>query len=275
MAIYKSSFNKKPERKEEKPIKEKKEKIKKEKKPTKLNKALISLLVFVVLFVPCVLPANFFKSFVLGCVGLLVYPVSIIGIFFSIVHLMKKKYSVKKRYVVYLITALSVIWFIFHLILTSKLPTASYGEFLKATYLAKTTAGGLLFSLISFPIVKLLTTVGAYIFGVIALAIVVGLIIDYINVERTVGHAEKKSKFDFQNISDFERVEKPIETISEKERVRLEAKKKLGLEKGESTIISSSMPTLDIDTRLKEKTISKRDYILTPIEPVVPTDDSA
>lgn len=276
MAIYKSSFNKnnkKPER-QEKVKKEKVEKPKREKKSTKINKALVCLIVFTALFVICVLPSNFAKNFILGCIGLSVYPISIIGIFFSIMSLRKKKLRVKTRYIVYLASALSIIWFIFHLILTSKLDTSSFGLFLKETYIAKTTAGGLLFSLISWPIVKVLTTVGAYIFSVIALAIMVGLIIDYINVERTIGHADKKSKFDFKNISEFESMEKPIETISEKERVRLEAKKKLGLEKGESTIISSSMPTLDIDTRLKEKTISKRDYILTPIEPVVPTENT-
>ena len=274
MAIYKSSFNKKPDKKQEKPEKVKKVKEPKEKKSVKVNKSLVCLVVFTVLFVGCVLPNNFFKSFVLGCVGLLVYPVSLIGAFFSLVNLMKKQYSVKKRYVVYLVGALTIIWFIFHLILTSRFPRSAYGEFLKATYLAKTTAGGMLFSLISFPVVKLLTTVGAYILSAILLAIIVGLIIDYINVERTIGHAEKKTEFDFQSISNFERVEKPIETISEKERVRLEAKKKLGLEKGESTIISSSMPTLDIDTKLKERAISKREYILTPIEPMVPTDNT-
>ncbi len=272
MAIYKSSFNKEPDKKEkqpkDKPIKQDKE------KKRKVNKPLILLIIFSALFLVCVLPNNFIKSFILGLVGLLIYPVCIIGIMFSIIKLMKKQYIVKTRYVVYLTISLLIIWFIFHLILTSKLDSSSYGTFLKDSYLAKTTAGGLLFSLISYPIVKILTTVGAYIFSIIILAVMIGLIIDCVNQERTIGHSNKKSKFDFQNIADFENVEKPIETISEKERVRLEAKKKLGLEKNESTILSSSMPTLDIDTKLKERKISKRDYILTPIEPVIPTDKS-
>ena len=52
------------------------------------------------------------------------------------------------------------------------------------------------------------------------------------------------------------------------------AKRKLGLEKGETTIISSSMPTYDVDLVAPKKPMSKRDYILTPLEPIIPTDES-
>ena len=85
MTIYKSSFNKKPDKKEN--ITEKKEKpvkIKpvKEKKKLKVNKPLICLIAFSVVFVMCLF-ANPVRSFLLGLVGLSVYPISVIGIFFS------------------------------------------------------------------------------------------------------------------------------------------------------------------------------------------------
>ncbi len=276
MAIYKSSFNQKPEK--ERPEKEKKEKIKqpKEKKESKIvvKPSVVTLLLCLVLFVVCCFPANFLKNFLLGTFGLLTYPLTLLGAFFSIVALKKTKYNVKKKYVVYISIACFIVWFIFHLILTSKLSMASYGTFLAETYKAKTTAGGILFSLISFPVVKLLTVVGAYIFSAITLAIFVGLIVDYIMVGKNLVKVESKTKFDFKNIEDFEIDEKPIETITEEEDNKQRAKRKLGLEKGESTVISSNMPQYSFEQMQKTRPISKKDYILTPLDPVLPKDET-
>ena len=274
MAIYKSSFNEKKE-KEEKPKKVKplKDKPIKEKKIVKVKPSLFVLLFSLLVFVACVLPSNFAKNFFLGVFGLLVYPLSIIGIMFSGLLLAKKKFVAQKRYIVYLTCALLTIWFIFHLILTSKLSLESYGTFLAQSYTAKTTAGGILFSLISYPVVKYLTVVGAYIFSAIALAIFVGLIIDYVMVARNLVEKEKTTKFSFSNIEEFNLNETPIETISEEEHAKTIAKKKLGLDKGESTIISSSMPTYEINLK-QEKPLSKKEYILTPLDPVIPTQNS-
>lgn len=275
MAIYKSSFNQKPE-KPQKPKKEKKEKVieKKEKAPRKIfiKANLICLLVSFALFVVCCFPANFLKNFLLGCVGLLIYPLTILTMFFSVMSMKKKKFKLEKKYIVYLSVAVCVVWFIFHLILTSKLSLNNYGEYLKESYLAKTTAGGILFSLVSFPVIKLLTYVGAYIISAIVLAIFVGLIVDYINVERNLGKADKKVKFEFNTFEDFAFDEKPIETISQEEHDKTVAKRKLGLEKGETTILSSSMPRYDsFETNTPVRPISKKDYILTPVEPIMPT----
>ena len=161
------------------------------------------------------------------------------------------------------------------MILTSKLSLDGFSIYLKQTYQAKTTAGGLIFSLISYHVVKLLTYVGAYIISAIVLAVVVGLVVDYITVERNLGKTEKKVRFRFDDFDDFAFEEKPIETISQEEHVKKMAKRKLGLEKGETTIISSSMPKYsNLETKTPSKPMTKRDYILTPIEPIVPTDST-
>ena len=278
MAIYKSSYNQKPE-KQEKPKKEKKEKVKlpKEKSDKKINirPSLISLLVFLAVFITCCFPNNFLKNFLLGTFGLLTYPITLLGVLFSYTALAKKKFNVKKKYVTYIAVACVVVWFILHLILTSKLSLHGFGEYLKETYMAKTTAGGILFSLISFPAIKLLTVVGAYIVSAIVLAVFVGLITDYVAVERKIGKVEQKTKFNFENIDDFTFEEKPIETISEEEHTKKLAKRKLGLEKGESTVISSNMPQFNFEQMQKTKpAMTKKDYILTPLDPVIPKDEA-
>lgn len=274
MSIYKSSFNnnKKPEKKEKvkvekvKPVKEKKVKAK-----SKVRPSLVFLIVCAVIFVLCLFP-NFIRNVILGVIGLSVYPITLIGFFFSLMFLRGKTYTIKKKYVAYLSISLFIVWFIFHLILTSRIPINSYGQFLVDTYHAKTTAGGILFSLISYPVVKLLTNVGAYIFSAIALAIFVGLIIDYMYVDKAGGHKEVKTKFDFKNIEDFEINKEPPKPISKEEQQKTIAKQRLGLTKGETTIISSNMPNLNLNNRTPEsRPISKRDYILTPLDPVIPT----
>lgn len=281
MAIYKSSFNKKPDKKENEKKQEREKQVvikdKKVKTKRKVNVPLISLVIFFVILLICILPSNFIKTFILGVIGLLVYPICAIGILVSALLMKKKRFSFSpnKRYIIYLSIALFIIWFIFHLILTSRLPMNSYGSFLKETYSARTTAGGILFSLLSYPIVKLLTLVGAYIFSAIALAIFVGLIIDLINVEKNSNKVEKKTKFDFNSIEDFEIDEPEIKPVSKEEQAKKIAKRRLGLEKGETTILSSSMPNLDVNNRATQsRPMSKRDYILTPIEPVIPPDNT-
>ena len=96
MAIYKSSYNQKPE-KEPKQKKEKPEKVRlpKEKKEWKINikPSLVVLLVSLILFVACCFPENFLKSFLLGTFGLLTYPITLLSVFFSFVKLRKIKYS--------------------------------------------------------------------------------------------------------------------------------------------------------------------------------------
>lgn len=278
MAIYKSSFNKKPDKKDKEKEKkqhiEQKEKDKSLKVKKKINFPLIYLIVFSLIFLVCILPSNFIKNFLLGVFGLLVYPVCVLGIVLSVFFMKKRTLRIRTKYIVYLSITLFIIWFIFHLILTSRLPMESYGSFLVETYRAKTTAGGIIFSLISYPIVRLLTTVGAYIFSAIALAIFVGLIIDYVTVERNQTKKEKKSKFDFSNIEDFE-INEEKAPISKEEQAKKIAKQKLGLEKGESTIISSSMPNINLNNRkVESRPMSKREYILTPLEPVIPPENT-
>ena len=101
---------------------------------------------------------------------------------FGFLKLNKKKLNVHTRYIVFLSIALSLVWFVFHLILTSRIPMDGFGQFMVDTYEAKTTAGGMLFSLISYPATKYLTIVGAYVVSIIALAIFVGFF-PFLNID--------------------------------------------------------------------------------------------
>lgn len=276
MAIYKSSYNKKPE-KEKKLKQEKSENLdipKKPKRTVKLNKHIVNIVVFSLVFFVCCLPSNIFKNFILGVFGLSVYPICPVVVLFSILFLQKRKFQAKPKYIAYLVCAEIVLILICHLILTNafNLPLNSFGSYLSATYKIKTTAGGLIFSLIAYPIIKFLTIVGAYIFSFIALAVFVGLIVDYLLVDSKLNNQPKKTNFDFKNLEALE-IE-PVKTISKEEQHKRDAKRKLGLTQDETTIISSSMPTINLKNTNPQQPISKREYILTPIDPILPTDDT-
>ncbi len=286
MAIYKSSFNKNKEvEKKEKLVKERPEKPAKAQKEVKakkfkLNKYAVSLVVFGLIFLVCVLPSNFLKNFLLGSFGLCIYPVCVIAMLFSVLFLQKRKLEARPKYIVFLVLTEIVLILIFHLILTNvyHLPLNNFGEYISATYRAKTTAGGVVFSLLCFPIIKLLTIVGAYIFSFIALAILVGLIVDYIVVDKKLNKAPAVKKLDFNELDSLKSEPEhtqPIEAkvVTPAEAHKSEAKRKLGLEGDEATIISSNMPNISVDNTIN-KPMSKREYILTPIEPILPVDNS-
>lgn len=278
MAIYKSSFNQKPEKekKVKQPKPEKEKPVKPERQTTKihLNGAIVALCIYVGIGLLCILP-NIVKHVMLGLFGLSVYPICLLGIFFSVVRLTKREFTIKKRYLAYLISAVCIIWFIFHLIMTNALSidarALSYGSYLAKCYQAQVTAGGLVFGLLSYPIVKLITIVGAYVFSAIALAVMVGLIIDYVYVDKTVGH-DTKQKFDFKEIEAFDAQPEPKKVEKQVEE-KYNAKKRLGLDKRSSTTLTSDMPQRVVEKpRTSSRPMSKREYILTPIEPIIPKD---
>ncbi|MBQ3572363.1 MAG: hypothetical protein IJA15_06020, partial [Clostridia bacterium] len=271
MPIYKSTLNTNKKPKKEK---EKKERVKmskqKKKKLVCLSLMLISLSCFVLLIIK-----NPIQTFLLGMFGIFAYPMLLSITLLSIAGLTNKKYIVNKRYVICLCFSLFFIITVIHLILTRNVSLDSYGKYLKETYLAQTTGAGLILSLASFPIVKYLTVVGAYIFTIIGLIISVGFTIDCVVSSRYAPQKEKpKNNFNF---NEFETLNANTNDVSvnfthkQEDLKRKIAKQKLGLEKQESSIISTSMPIENIMEKLpKSRPMSKQEYILTPPEITIP-----
>jgi len=128
MAIYKSSFNKNKKTPKEPVEKVKKVKPIREKSAvkTKVNSNVIGLIIFGVLFVACILPNNILKSFMLGLLGLGIYPITLIGLFFCGIKLSNRQIKTRKKYIILLSCAMCIVWLIFHIVLTSKLPLDNY-----------------------------------------------------------------------------------------------------------------------------------------------------
>lgn len=278
MSIYRSTLNNSNPERDKKRAKPEKIKTKPSSiigvgKYIKIVLALISCVAFIMLCCP----NNFVKNFLLGLVGISAYPLCLLGLFVCVMGLSKNKYEINRKYVIYLSCALFFVLMILHLILTTNLDLNGYGEYLSGTYQLKTSGAGLIMSLFTYPMKKYLTTVGAYILAVILVTVFAGLIIDARQPkEKPIEQKPvEKSKFDFSGlISETKPEEQPITVQHKQEDLKKQiAKQKLGLEKSASTIISSSMRVEDIDDTPK-KYKSKREYILTPPEIVLPDYDN-
>ena len=275
MSIYKSTLNTSKQKKEKKV---KPPKIKTKREPViKVSKyiAILVVIISALSFVGLCAPSNFIKNILLGLMGLSAYPITLLTIFICSMSFGKTKYDVNKKYVLFLSCALFFVLMVAHLILTSRIDLNSFSQYLKDTYALKTSGAGLIMSLATYWMKKYLTVVGSYIFSIILLTVFIGLILDSKNINKTKEIEQpQKSKFDFSGMIDStdtnktENVEITLKHKQEDLKKQI-AKQKLGMESGSSTIISSSMRIDDIpDTPKKYK--SKREYILTPPEIVIP-----
>lgn len=268
MPIYKSTLNtnsnKKPEKQPKQPMsKDKKKKL-----------VCLSIIAFCLLSFVLLMFDNFVQRFYLGVLGIFAYPLFIATCIFMVATMSNKKYTLNKRYLISLSLSLFFALVILHLILTHKISTTSYSSYLADSYRIKTSGGGLLLSLLTYPVVKYLTIVGAYIFNIIGLIISIWLVVDSIIVARNTPVKDTKSNFNFTEFKTLNENTNDINITFEHKQEDLKkkiAKQKLGLEKNESSIISSSMHIDNISEKLpKSRPMSKREYILTPPEIVIP-----
>lgn len=229
------------------------------------------MVLFLLCFLLIILPTNIFKTFLLGSLGLFSYPLFLFGAVLCIAGINKSKYVLDKRYLTYLSCILFLVLVLFHLILTSKLPSDTYSQYLMASYNSQISAGGIVLSLLVYPLKLILTNAGAFIFTSIGLAIFAALLVDYIATQKIMGKEPKQNNFDFTGI-DAISTSVPVTLDAKIEKSKKDiAKSKLGIEKNESEIISSTIPVNDVIEKLsKSRPMSKREYILTPADIVMP-----
>lgn len=267
MPIYKSTLN---TNKNQKPEKRPKKPMEKDKKKRLVCFSIIAicLLCFVL-----ILFKNFVQSFLLGVFGVFAYPLLLSTCIFMIALSSNKKYTLNKKYLISLSFSLFFALVILHLVLTHKISTDSYGAYLLDSYKIKTSGGGILLSLLTYPVVKYLTIVGAYVFNIIGLIVSIWLVVDSVIVARNTP-VESKSNFNFTEFKTLNETTNDVSVTLNHKQEDLKkkiAKQKLGLEKSESNIISSSMHIDNISEKLpSSRPMSKREYILTPPDIVIP-----
>ncbi len=136
--------------------------------------AVLALFCLITHFVP------FVKSFLLGAFGLFCYPffITLLAIGFALIG--HKKYVMPRKYIMFLGISIILVLCIFQLILVNN-DGLTFWEYIGKCYTQKTTAGGVVISLLTAPVLYILNKLGAYVVFVALAVIFIALTCDYIH----------------------------------------------------------------------------------------------
>ncbi len=118
------------------------------------------------------------NSFFLGTFGILTYAIFVCGIIVGVLLILNKSYTVSKLDILFF-----AIWMFFFICMlqcctTTKLPIDSYGSYLSSTYSFKISAGGIIFSIFTYPLIALTHTfTSAIVLNIIAIVITTTVIV--------------------------------------------------------------------------------------------------
>lgn len=234
-------------------------------KNTRLKRGITLISIFFILLL--LITFNFIEIFtiaILGSFGLIVYPLCVFFIVIGIMQICGKEINVSKKIVAYSIVWLCIFTLILQLV-TSKNIDASYGEYLLTTFKSCSTAGGVLFGLILYPIHYLTYTVATYIILLIALVIITAILIDKIYLEIKNGKSlkSKKENLAYKNNEKIElENEEPNEIYEEANGVVSEAENESDdiFIDDEVETISEQKSTAKSLLGLSQEKFEKRDY---------------
>ena len=140
--------------------------------------SVFSLLLLLVVF-------NFFEMFsiiILGSFGLIFYPICLFFITVGILTLCNKSIVTSKS-----ITTFSILWLIIFVMIlqiaTSKSIDSGFGEYIHNTFVSCSTAGGVLFAVLVYPLNLITYTLASYIILTVFLVIFTAILIDKIRLE--------------------------------------------------------------------------------------------
>lgn len=138
---------------------------------------VLSCLAFLFLFTN-ILP--FMKAFFLGVFGLFAYPLFLSLFVLSIALISNKKIILSPKYITFLSLSICFVLAIIQLAVLGK-PEVSFFEYLGLSYTKQLTAGGILISLITAPVLYIFDLFVAYIVFSLALIVCIALTADYLH----------------------------------------------------------------------------------------------
>lgn len=148
-------------------------------KNKKINTGIIITCVFSILLI--LLSFNLLQIFtklVLGVFGLVIYPISIFFIVLGIMLICNKSIRTSKSNIICLIFWFIIFTMILHLASSISLIDANFGSYISSTFKSSNTVGGIIFSILVYPIYFLTYDVATYIILSIILVILTAIIID-------------------------------------------------------------------------------------------------
>ena len=170
----------------------------------KMKKQLYtSLLVFFVFTLVCLFTnfLSFYKHFLIGSFGLVIYPIVILSICVCIIKLMNRSFSLDKNSLLYCLFIFISFLCILQMALTRTFDFSSFPSYMTDVYNSEYTAGGVIIGLIVFPFRYILHEVATYIIFSIVLVILVACAIDnyYFKMSKIIRSRNVSNRYSNQN----------------------------------------------------------------------------
>lgn len=257
--------------------------------------SLLAISTFIFLFSATKL-LPFLQYFFLGCFGIFVYPLCLLGFIISLALLNNKKYVMPKKYAIFLSLSLLLFLSILQLIIIGSPKGLSYGQFIGLNYSKQFTACGFVIGFIPATLMYLMGQVATYILFSIGLLTCIAFFVEaVISLRKTevqqkpiklqIREEEKEEKDSSRHIISAKENNKQPQIEEEKEEINitfdahveqqqqkeLTAREKLGLVEGYKQKVSVpylpkeiNLPKTEENTEKIPENMTIREYLLTP-----------
>lgn len=228
----------------------------------------------------------FLNRFLLGILGVFIYPLSVLGLLVSLALLNNKRYVMPKKYTIFLGLSLYFLLAIIQLIVIGSPKGLSYTQYVGLNYTLRYTAGGMLIGFIPSSLGYLMGLVATYILFSVALIGSVALFVESVISLRKTTKQQKPIKLSIKDRKEKpskthqevlqEEKDKPIDvmlsgSIQEEEKKELSAREKLGLVGANRNIHQSSYQDSNVnlpeETDVKDKLpsgMTVKEFLLSP-----------
>ena len=231
----------------------------------------------------------FLNNFLLGLLGVFIYPLSVLLFLISLALLNNKKYVMPLKYAIFLGLSLYFLLSIIQLIILGNPNGLTYGQYVGLNYTKKYTAGGMIIGFLPSSLASLMGIVATYIFLSVAFAGSVAFFVESVISLRKTARQQQPIKLSIkekdgtasprEKKKDFIKLEKEEPQIDvmlngnlkEEERKELSAREKLGLVGANKSVHQSSYQPQNIqlpeETSVKDKLpngMSMKEFLLSP-----------
>ena len=195
---------------------------------------------------------GFLRTFLMGMFGIFSYAL-FSSLFIIARALMKgKKFNLNKKYVLLLSTWLISFLSVLQMAFLSASTSLGFGAYLSYIYNLQTSIGGLIIGLFTFPFIKFLNPVGAFVIFIIILGVMSALIIDHLELAKTFKRLNMRTLTNYNELEKNTQ-EENFEHVNEKELKRIKNKEPLNLASNEqvkASVKQEAMQRLGLsDTR--------------------------
>ena len=229
----------------------------------------------------------FLQYFFLGCFGIFVYPLCLLGFILSLAFLNNKKYVMPKRYGIFLTLSLLLFLSIIQLIILGTPNGLSFGDYIGLNYSKQITAGGIVIGFIPSTMAYLMGSVATYILLSICLLTSIAFFVESVLSLKKTAQQQTPIKLQIREeereIPENPRKISPINKentkpepnimfnaqVEETEKRELSAREKLGLVGGYKQKVSEPYSPKElvlpsVEDESTPSNFSMREYLLSP-----------